>query len=171
MERRVGVGPLPRPARRIEANPNWMPVSLVQGFSKGHTMLDHELLETKFARIGARLKGSDGRDRRRRISSGALVTLDIQRDRKGEYFEVIGRPDTEAEVEVLDVQSADRHLLLLVREGGRSTSSSAATTSGTGSSPLYPSRPRSARFGREGGAQARRGPVRPGPKGAGCRGR
>ena len=80
-------------------------------------MLDHDLLETKFARIGARLKVSDGLERRRRNISGVPVALDIQRDPKGEFFEVIGRPGTEAEIEVLDVQSADRHLLLMVREG------------------------------------------------------
>jgi hypothetical protein len=81
-------------------------------------MLDHDLLETKFARIGARLKVSDGMDRRRRLTSGVPVALDIRSDRKGEFFEVIGRPGTEADVEVLDVQPADRHLLLMVREGG-----------------------------------------------------
>jgi hypothetical protein len=81
-------------------------------------MLDHDLLETKFSRIGARLKVSDGFERRRRLTSGVPVALDIRSDRKGEFFEVIGRPGTEAEVEVLDVQPADRHLLLMVREAG-----------------------------------------------------
>jgi hypothetical protein len=81
-------------------------------------MLDHDLLESKFARIGARLKVSDGIDRRRRLTSGVPVALDIRSDRKGEFFEVIGRRGTEADVEVLDVQPADRHLLLMVREGG-----------------------------------------------------
>ena len=40
----------------------------------------------------------------------------MRSDRKGEFFEVIRRPDAEADVEVLDVQPADRHLLLMVRE-------------------------------------------------------
>lgn len=39
----------------------------------------------------------------------------MQADRRGEFFEIAQR--AEAEIAVLDVQSADRHLLLLVREG------------------------------------------------------
>ena len=42
----------------------------------------------------------------------------MQADRKGEFFEVVRQPGAEPEVAVLDVQPADRHLLLLVREGG-----------------------------------------------------
>ncbi|MCE9568046.1 MAG: hypothetical protein K8U57_39090, partial [Planctomycetes bacterium] len=38
-------------------------------------------------------------------------------DRKGEFFEIATRPGIAAEITVLDVQPADRHLLLLVREG------------------------------------------------------
>ena len=41
----------------------------------------------------------------------------MQADRKGEFFEIVRQPGAEAEVAVLDVQPADRHLLLLVREG------------------------------------------------------
>ncbi len=82
-------------------------------------MFDHDILETKFARIGARLKLSDGSERR--LATSVPVSLDVRSDRKGEFFEVIRRSDAEAEVEVLDVQPADRHLLLMVRErGGKS---------------------------------------------------
>jgi hypothetical protein len=81
-------------------------------------MIDTDILEAKFARIGARLKLGDGLGRRRRNISGALIALDIRSDRRGEYFEVIEQPDAQAEVEVLDVQPADRHLLLMVREKG-----------------------------------------------------
>jgi hypothetical protein len=76
-------------------------------------MIDRDTLEAKFARIGARLKLSDGSDRR---VAAAPVALDVRSDRKGEFFEVIRRPDAEAEVEVLDVRPSDRHLLLMVRE-------------------------------------------------------
>src|SRR5205807_4805966 len=38
-------------------------------------------------------------------------------DRKGEFFEIVRQRGVEAEIAVLDVQPADRHLLLLVREG------------------------------------------------------
>ncbi|MDB5349947.1 MAG: hypothetical protein JWN86_1194 [Planctomycetota bacterium] len=79
-------------------------------------MIDHDILEAKFARIGARLKVSDGLGRRNR--TGVPIALDVRSDRRGEFFEVIRRPDAEAEVEVLDVQPGDRHLLLMVRERG-----------------------------------------------------
>ena len=74
------------------------------------------LLDNKFARMGARLKVADRPSRRTR-TAGA-VSLDVQADRAGEFFEIVRRPDADAEVVVLDVQPADRHLLLLVRENG-----------------------------------------------------
>ena len=77
--------------------------------------MDTNLLDIKFARIGARLKIADRPSRRNRTSS--VISLDVQADRKGEFFEIVRRPGAEAEVAVLDVQPADRHLLLLVREG------------------------------------------------------
>ena len=46
-----------------------------------------------------------------------VISLDVQADRKGEFFEIVRQPGAEAEIAVLDVQPADRHLLLLVREG------------------------------------------------------
>ncbi|HWE38983.1 MAG TPA: hypothetical protein VG406_20720 [Isosphaeraceae bacterium] len=82
-------------------------------------MIDTDLLESNFARIGARLRRADGLGpRRRRNVAGVAVALDVRSDRDGEYFEVIGRREAEADVAVLDVQPADRHLLLLVRERG-----------------------------------------------------
>ena len=78
-------------------------------------MIDQGILESKFVRIGARVKVADRVGRNRR-AGGAGVALDVRSDRIGEFFEVIGRPDAEARVEVLDVQPADRHLLLMVRE-------------------------------------------------------
>jgi hypothetical protein len=80
-------------------------------------MFDLGTLEAKFARIGARLRFDDGTDRRRR-GLGDRVRLDVLSDGDGEYFEIAARPDTAAGVEVLDVRRDDRHLLLLVREGG-----------------------------------------------------
>src|SRR5579884_4110652 len=77
--------------------------------------MDTNLLDTKFARIGARLKVADRSSRRTRTPG--VVSLDVQADRKGEFFEIVKQPGAEAEVAVLDVQPADRHLLLLVREG------------------------------------------------------
>jgi hypothetical protein len=77
--------------------------------------MNTNLLDIKFARIGARLKGADRPARRSRTSG--VISLDVQADRKGEFFEIIKQPGAEAEIAVLDVQPADRHLLLLVREG------------------------------------------------------
>jgi hypothetical protein len=77
--------------------------------------MNANLLDSKFARIGARLKIAETPTRRNRTSGP--VSLDVQADRKGEFFEILRAPDAEAEIAVLDVQPADRHLLLLVRDG------------------------------------------------------
>ena len=77
--------------------------------------MDTNLLDVKFARIGARLKIADRPARR--IRTSGVISLDVQADSKGEFFEIVRRPGAEAEIAVLDVQPADRHLLLLVREG------------------------------------------------------
>lgn len=78
--------------------------------------MDTTVLENKFAHMGARLKVADRPSRRSRASG--LVSLDVQTDRKGEFFEIVPQPESNVEVAVLDVQPADRHLLLLVREAG-----------------------------------------------------
>src|SRR5438477_2058465 len=77
--------------------------------------MDTNLLDIKFSRIGARLKIADRPARRSRTSG--VISLDVQADRKGEFFEIIKQLGSDAEIAVLDVQPADRHLLLLVREG------------------------------------------------------
>ena len=78
--------------------------------------MDTSNLLTKFARMGARLKVIDRPARRFQTPSG-VISLDIREDRDGEYFEVARQPGIDPEVAVLDVQAADRHLLLLVRDG------------------------------------------------------
>src|SRR5262245_58068845 len=78
--------------------------------------MDTDTLDAKFTRIGARLKVAERPAARVRTSG--LVSLDVRSDRKGEFFEIARQPEAGAEVAVLDVQPADRHLLLLVREGG-----------------------------------------------------
>jgi len=76
--------------------------------------MDTLFLNKKFERIGARLKILDRPLRRLRTTG--LLTLDIGEDRRGEYFEITPQLGANPEIEVLDVQPADRHLLLLVRE-------------------------------------------------------
>jgi hypothetical protein len=80
-------------------------------------MMDTTNLLTKFARIGARIKIADQPSRRFQAVSG-VITLDVRTDREGEFFEVVQPPGVDPEVAVLDVRPADRHLLLMVREGG-----------------------------------------------------
>ena len=77
--------------------------------------METAILDKMFARIGARLKVADRPANRFRTASA--LSLDVQADRKGEFFEIAQQPGSEAEIAVLDVQPADRHLLLLVREG------------------------------------------------------
>ncbi len=60
--------------------------------------------------IGAGFPSQSDRDDR--------VRLDVQTDGKGEFFAIIGEANSEANVEVLDVQPDDRHLLLMVRQDG-----------------------------------------------------
>ncbi len=79
-----------------------------------------DILERKFIRIGARLKRVERPVRVRRVRddpADGRVRLNVQSDGKGEFFAIIGGSDSEASVEVLDVQPSDRHLLLMVRQG------------------------------------------------------
>jgi hypothetical protein len=81
--------------------------------SRVSPLMDTNLLDTKFARIGARLKVAHLPTRGRRMAGA--ISLDVQTDRKGEFFHIASQSD--AEIHVLDVRPAERHLLLLVREG------------------------------------------------------
>ena len=68
--------------------------------------MDTNLLDIKFSRIGARLKVADRPSQRNRTAS--VISLDVQTDRKGEFFHIARRPDAEAEVAVLEVQPPPR---------------------------------------------------------------
>jgi hypothetical protein len=71
-----------------------------------------EILERRFAAIGARLKVAQGPWR-------GEPRIDIGADARGEYFDLrFNGGGTEVELEVVDVQPRDRHLLLLARVGG-----------------------------------------------------
>jgi hypothetical protein len=72
------------------------------------------LLEKQFARMGARLKVNAWPTIRRSRSTG--FSVDIDRDENGPFFDVTLGIDAERELEVLDIQPGQRHLLLLVRE-------------------------------------------------------
>lgn len=79
--------------------------------------MNRDNLESKFASIGARLKFTD-RPTRRRFAIERSISLDVQNDRHGEFFEILQIPNGEADIEVLDLEPADRHLLLMVRQAG-----------------------------------------------------
>ena len=76
--------------------------------------METSVLQKQFARIGARLKVNVRSTVRRTRFTGFAV--DIGRDGHGPFFDVTLGKDAERELEVLDVQPGQRHLLLLVRE-------------------------------------------------------
>ena len=78
-------------------------------------------LQQKFTKLGARATVRPLRINRRRPVSRSLV-IDVGRDRRGEYFDI--QADDAANIEVLDVQPKDRHLLLMVRQPNESSAAS-----------------------------------------------
>jgi len=72
----------------------------------------HEVLERRFAAIGARLS----------IAKSPFYgspRIDVLHDRRGERFDISFAPGAnETEIEAIDVRPRDRHLLLLVRNAG-----------------------------------------------------
>jgi len=74
-------------------------------------------LKDKFEAMGARLKLGELRPRRwQRLNDAVSFTVDIKTDKRGEFFELLVRPDREPEFLVLDLRPKDRHLLLLSKE-------------------------------------------------------
>jgi hypothetical protein len=73
-------------------------------------MTTEELLYRHFSRMGARVRVGELRSR-----LAAKIRIDVRRDRSGEFFAV----DVEegAVPEILDVQPASRHLVLMMRDG------------------------------------------------------
>jgi hypothetical protein len=78
--------------------------------------MDAQMLEARFARIGARLQvseltsGERGRNER-------LLTLDVQSDAGGEFFDIRLRKPADLGLEVVDLRRRQRHLLLQAHEG------------------------------------------------------
>lgn len=71
-----------------------------------------QTIQTKFEQLGARVKCRPFRFTRWGATPNA-VRIDIASDRRGEFFEIELGPD--ADLQVLDLQPKDRHLLLLAR--------------------------------------------------------
>ena len=75
--------------------------------------MDTTLIKTKFEKLGARAKVRP-LVRNRWQSAPSQIVIDVRHDRHGEFFDI--QADDAADVEVLDVQPRDRHLLLMVRQ-------------------------------------------------------
>ena len=75
--------------------------------------MDANLIQTKFEKLGARAKVRP-LVRNRWQAASVPVVIDIGHDRRGEFYDIQATDD--ADVEVLDVQPKDRHLLLMVRQ-------------------------------------------------------
>lgn len=75
--------------------------------------MEANLLKAKFEKLGARATIRPLVRNRWRPAPGQVV-IDIGHDRHGEYFDI--QVNDDADVEVLDVQPKDRHLLLMVRQ-------------------------------------------------------
>ena len=82
-------------------------------------VMDTQLICQKFERIGARAAIGPrivARDRWRRPAVAGPLSIDIDRDRRGEFYRI--EADRQAvDLEVVDVQRDLRHLLLLARVG------------------------------------------------------
>jgi hypothetical protein len=74
--------------------------------------MDATHITTKFEKLGARAKVRPLVQNRWGPAPGRIV-IDVRHDRHGEFFDI--QADDAADVEVLDVQPRDRHLLLMVR--------------------------------------------------------
>jgi hypothetical protein len=75
--------------------------------------MDTKCLQEKFERMGARLKIGPI-VRRRDLSAGREISINILKDNKGEFFELTIDPARTFRVDALDVRPKDRHLLLMV---------------------------------------------------------
>jgi hypothetical protein len=70
--------------------------------------MDTNAIGTMFGRIGARIKVSGASHQR-------LAGIDIQTDRRGEFFDIKIGPEDPVEYEVIDLNPGMRHLLLMAR--------------------------------------------------------
>jgi hypothetical protein len=78
-------------------------------------IMNTQLLDRKFRRVGARVKFGTLDDRAAR--DGRRVAIDVRRDAEGEYFEVRLPGRDAPAVDAVDVRPRLRHLLLLVKDG------------------------------------------------------
>jgi hypothetical protein len=75
-------------------------------------MMDPQMLERHFAKIGARAKLRTDPRRSREES----MAIDVRADRAGEYFDLLVGPRSTAELAVIDMHPQLRHLVLMSRD-------------------------------------------------------
>jgi hypothetical protein len=81
--------------------------------------LEKAILKRHFEKIGARVKFRPLiRNRWRRDAGPAFFTIDIDKDKKGSYFDIAVSPEA-PEFEILQTVPKERHLLLYSRDGQR----------------------------------------------------
>src|SRR5689334_7006241 len=78
--------------------------------------MDIQLLQKNFGRMGARVAVRTIENRFRHVAG-----IDIREDERGEYFDIRLEPQATVSYEVVDVDQAGRHLLLLARDGDNKT--------------------------------------------------
>ncbi len=77
-----------------------------------------DVLQRAFEKMGARVKFTGLEHRRStRMPVPTDLALDVREDNRGEYFLVSRNPLVALELVVLDVQTKDRHLVLMSRNG------------------------------------------------------
>ncbi len=77
-----------------------------------------ELIKTKFEEIGARVKFVETTRFRDGMPPNLAISIDVLKDRKGEFFAISERQtNTPFEVAVIDAKVAERHLLLMLKQG------------------------------------------------------
>src|SRR5262245_13104635 len=76
-----------------------------------------DMLRTRFARMGARLRVNELM-RVMGPRGEQTLSLDVRSDDEGEYFDIRMRHEAPVELEVIDLQRRERHLLLAARESG-----------------------------------------------------
>lgn len=81
------------------------------------------LLERSFGKMGARVKERSLVPRRNWTTNSdvGFITLDVRRDGRGEFFDIRLDPASYSELQVLDVQAKERHLLLMARRTNAGT--------------------------------------------------
>jgi len=75
--------------------------------------MGNESIERQFAKMGARAKI-------RELTRGtADYTLDVRRDKQGEFYDIGFRPDAECELQVINIDPDDRHMVVLFKGDDR----------------------------------------------------